>query len=171
MFLDTSSPTALTEQAKRSWNTSLLATVFEYFLPKSLNHIKEIYESSSSSSSASSSHSIDFVLFYRLWPFISRLPENVAKIAHQMSFLTQLLSQPLFLSDRTFKSIFASYMITYGLSTSLQTYLKGYLSILDVPVYSASEIATYLGLKNDPQFSKLNRITPSKIREILKNNR
>ena len=168
MFLDTSSPTALTEQAKRSWNTSLLATAFEYFLPKSLIHIKEIYESSSSSSS---SHSIDFVLFYRLWPFISRMPENVAKIANQMSFLTQLLSHPLFLSDRTFKSIFASYMITYGLSTSLQTYLKSYLSILDVPVHAASEIATYLGLKNDPQFSKLNRITPSKIREILKNNR
>ena len=167
MFLDTSSPTALTEQAKRTWNTSLLATVFEHFLPKSLHHIKEIYESSSSSVS----HSVDLVLFYRFWPFISRMPENVAKIASQMSLLTHLLSHPLFLSERAFKSIFASYMITYGLSSSLQTYLKGYLSILDVPVHAASEIATYLGLKNDPQFSKLNRITPSKIREILKNNR
>jgi hypothetical protein len=85
--------------------------------------------------------------------------------------LLNLAALPLFLSNRRFKQIGESFILSSDLSPELYEYLQQFIPISNVPVRASNEIVAYLGLKNDPMYTRLLRLTPSKLREVLRNDR
>ena len=109
--------------------------------------------------------------FYRFWPYQSRMPESVARVANRSQLISNISSSQIYLSNQRFKLIGDSFILKADLTPAVYRYLESYIPLSNIPVRAAAEVLSSLGLRNDPVFTKLLRLTPSKLREVLKTDR
>lgn len=106
-----------------------------------------------------------------MWPYQSRMPEEIARLSTRSQLLEQLASLSIYLCNQRFKKLGESFILKSDLTPAVGQYLGSYLPLSSVPVRASNEIVTNLGIRNDPSYTKLMTLTPSKLREVLKSDR